>query len=524
MPAARTGMVATRAYVDSKVSSAISVTGSGDLALALAEIRDELAVVSAKSVNYNDAGDAATVSGDLTVTGDLAVGTVDVMSRFSSLETLINAKQDKLTAGSGINISAANLITMSRSVDATVSAGSANLVTSGAVAAYVLGQAFTLPKATTSTLGGVVVGSGLAVNANGVLSSSGELNKIEGVRLVRGSVLTPDGDRDVTIPAATSATYGVVKIDASGSLAVADGVLSCSAQANVLNEVQLAGHVEPLAPTAKRVVIPMATSSGSSGLVKVRDGYGKLYFDADGYLCTTGEANVLTDVTDAVGNSLKTSGGTVATISYASSSAFGLAKVGAGLSAAEGVVSVKVGDGVKTATDGSLQVDFDAVADKDSVDGKADKTDLDTLSDTVANLTVEVSNLEVTSGMSDQLVDCTIGTDGSVALSDHGVNKVPVVAARTSASLVVPSATNSRLARDFYVLLAFGESWTGTSFSVTGVSSATTGETVSVYETATGTFAFTGLAAGDKVMMYFTEVEPGVFMVSSKKLTAHTFS
>ncbi len=524
MPAARTGMVATRAYVDGKVSSAVSVTGSGDLALALAEIRNELAAVSAKSVNYNDAGDAAVVSGDLTVTGDLAVGAIDVMSRFSSLETLINAKQDKLTAGSGINISAANLITMSRSVDATVSAGSANLVTSGAVAAYVLGQAFTLPKATTSTLGGIIVGSGLAVNANGVLSSSGELNKIEGVRLVRGSVLTPDGDRDVTIPAATSAAYGVVKVDVSGSLTVVDGVLSCSAQANVLNEVQLAGHTEPLASTAKRVVIPMAASSGSSGLVKVRSGYGKLYFDADGYLCTTGEANVLTDVTDAVGTSFKSAGGTVATLPYASSSAYGLAKVGAGLSASEGMVSVKVGDGVKTATDGSLQVDFDVVADKDSVDGKADKTDLDTLSDTVADLTVEVSNLEVTSGMSDQLVDCTVGTDGAVALSDHGVNKVPVVAARTSVSLVVPSSINSQLARDFYVLLSFGESWTGTSFSVTGVASATAGETVSVYETTTGTFSFTGLVAGDKVMMYFTEVESGVFMVSSKKLTAHTFS
>lgn len=523
MPA-RTGMVATRSYVDTAVAAAVSTTGTGAIAQELTAIRASITALAAKAVQYNDVATEVVISGNLTVTGDLAIGTVDVMSRFESIETAVAGKQATLTAGTGISISASNLISLSRGIDSTVSAGSANLVTSSAVAAYVLGQSFTLPKATVSTLGGVIVGSGLSINANGVLSASGESNTIEGVKLYGAtSTLLPDGNKVVTIPLATPTAYGILKVDTSGSLSVSNGVLSSSGQANVLNEVILAGHTSPLTPTAKRITIPMATSGGLSGLVKLRGGYSKLYIDADGFLCTTGEANAVTDVKDELGNSFIPAGGTEAAIPYASAAAFGLVKIGNGLAVTGGVASVKYGYGLAMASDGTLKVDANTVAEKIAVDAKADQTDLDATNANVDNLSAAMNNFEISSGASDMLFTCTPDTNGDVVLHNHGINLVSINLSRTSVNLIVPVASSTLISRDMYVLLSFSDAWTGDAFSLT-IKSATAGETLSFFKTATGTFDFTGIAAGEKLMFYLTEIAASTFMASSKKLIAHTFS
>lgn len=98
----------------------------------------------------------------------------------------VKAKQDGLTAGTNVSISAGNVIsatdtTYSAFTGATGSvAGTSGLVPAPAATdntKYLRGDgtwqtaSYSLPAATTSTLGGVIVGSGLSVQNDGTISA-----------------------------------------------------------------------------------------------------------------------------------------------------------------------------------------------------------------------------------------------------------------------------------------------------------------------------------------------------------------
>ena len=108
-------------------------------------------------------------------------------------------------------------------------------------------------------------------------------------------------------------------------------------------------------------------------------------------------------------------------------------------------------------------------------------------------------------------------------LTNNAMNYVPVtstVAIQLSVPARLSPATN---ARDFFVILAFSASWTSSNtFSISGVTSQTTGETVQVFAADGEGLSFTGISAGATVMLYFTEVTSGTFVVS-RKTTSRIF-
>lgn len=81
-----------------------------------------------------------------------SLDTIDYLA--SKLKTLFAAKQDALTAGDNVTIEGSTI-----SATDTV---------------------YTLPTATASTLGGVMVGSGLTVSSNGVLTADVQSTGIQG--------------------------------------------------------------------------------------------------------------------------------------------------------------------------------------------------------------------------------------------------------------------------------------------------------------------------------------------------------
>lgn len=292
------------------------------------------AVLSHKSIIQSLASTAVTKdrSGNVSVPGSLTANriianSVDLVSAITALQSAMSTKQSTLTAGTGISITG-SVISLSYGIDTTVTASSSNLVTSGAVAAAIAGGAFSLPIATTTQLGAVKIGSGLSVNAAGILTTPAQQNVLEVVKL-NGSALTIVS-KAIDIPVATSIAFGVVKI--GKGINIENGVISVSMPSNITTGVILGSSSASVSSGA--AVIPVA-ASGTFGVVKVGVGL----FIEDGAIGTSAESNVLENIAIGSVSSTIALSSKTAVIPFATSEAFGVVKIGSGLSVANGVVS-----------------------------------------------------------------------------------------------------------------------------------------------------------------------------------------
>lgn len=319
-------IVALRKLVTDLYGGLASMTAtSTPLVSAVLSHASDIQSLASTAVTKDGSGNVS-VSGSLTASRIIA-SSVDLVSAITALQSAMSTKQSALTAGSGISI-VGNVISLSYGVDTTVTASSSNLVTSGAVAAAIAGGTFSLPIATTTQLGAVKIGTGLSVNAAGLLTTSAQQNVLEAVK-VNGSALTI-ASKAVDIPVATSVAFGVVKIGTG--IGIENGVISVSLPSSVMTGVIIGSSSASVSSGA--AVIPVA-ASGTFGVVKVGTGL----FVEGGAIGTSAESNILEnvalgDISSTIALSSKT-----AVIPLATSEAFGVVKIGSGLSVANGVVS-----------------------------------------------------------------------------------------------------------------------------------------------------------------------------------------
>ena len=142
------------------------------------QINDEN-VISATDTTYT-AGDNVQISAGnvisatdtvytLPVATDSVLGGVKQGTNVSiEADGTLSATDTTYTAGDNINISAQNVIS---ATDTTYTAGTNVQINGNVISAT--DTVYTLPPATTSTLGGVIVGSGLSVSSDGTLSTTG---------------------------------------------------------------------------------------------------------------------------------------------------------------------------------------------------------------------------------------------------------------------------------------------------------------------------------------------------------------
>jgi hypothetical protein len=94
------------------------------------------------------------------------------------------------------------------------------------------GSDYTLPAATTSVLGGVIVGAGLAVQLNGLINVKAATSaQIGGVKAGTSMTIAGDGTIDYNLPKATAVVLGGIKVG-TGLTVAADGTLSAVATTN----------------------------------------------------------------------------------------------------------------------------------------------------------------------------------------------------------------------------------------------------------------------------------------------------
>jgi hypothetical protein len=219
-------------------------------------------------------------------------------------------------------------------------------------ASLLSGGTYVLPKATGSALGGVIAGSGLAVDANGVLT----LN--------------------YTIQPATSVSLGGVKVGANIAVS-GDGTISAgapyslpTASASVLGGVKVGtgltidgAGVLSAPPQGSAYVLPIATTTTLGG---VRQG-ANVTIAGDGaisvaapYSLPTASASVLGGIKLGAGlaidgaGSVTVTGGSSYTLPPATASVLGGVKVGSGIIAAvDGTISVASSGG--TPSDGVIR-------------------------------------------------------------------------------------------------------------------------------------------------------------------------
>lgn len=145
--------------------------------------------------------------------GITAAGVTQIATNTSA----IAGKQDTLTAGSNITISG-NTIS---ATDTTYSAGANVQITNGTISAT--DTIYTLPVATTSSLGGIIVGNNLSISG-GTLSAT---------------------DTIYTLPIAASNTLGGVKVGSNLSID-ANGVLSADAQSITVDTTLSTSSTNPV--------------------------------------------------------------------------------------------------------------------------------------------------------------------------------------------------------------------------------------------------------------------------------------
>lgn len=154
----------------------------------------------------------------------------------SGLQEQLDGKQAAGTYATLVSslVPTANLPKATTTTIGAVSVGSGLAVSDGVLSA----NGYTLPAATASTLGGIIVGTGLSI-ASGVLSVSG-------------------GGSGYTLPVATASVLGGVKTGSNVTIA-ADGTISVAAPATDASALT--------AGTLAAARLPLATSSAVGGVI-----------------------------------------------------------------------------------------------------------------------------------------------------------------------------------------------------------------------------------------------------------------
>jgi len=210
-----------------------------------------------------------------------------------------------------------------------------------------LSSAYNLPIASGAVLGGVRIGAGLTVDQFGTISVTQTLpiattTLLGGVKVGSGLNVQTDGTLSVALPIATSSSLGVIKVG-SGLLVQADGTLSTNFQLPTASSSVLGGikigtglsiDANGVVSASSTYTLPIASSSVLGGF-KVGSG---LSIDANGVLTATtsynlpiATASILGGV--KVGSGLNVDGTGVLSVALpiATTSSLGVIKVGTGL-------------------------------------------------------------------------------------------------------------------------------------------------------------------------------------------------
>lgn len=332
------------------------------------------------------------------VAGNLAVTAQGALSLSETIVNTINSKIGAAqSAGSGVSLiqsATASLLSLRSLTGAgtiTITEdGAGNITLTGANSSY------TLPTASVATLGGVRVGTGLAIDGAGILSlnytmPAATITTLGAVKVGTGLAVTADGTLsatavDYTLPAATTTTLGGVSVG-SGLTVTAQGALS-----------------------ATPYTLPAATV-GALGGVRVGtglaiDGAGILSATGGDYTLPTASATILGGV--KVGNGLAIAGdGTLSAavpayeLPAATTTTLGGVSVGAGLAVtAQGLLSAAI---ASAATVGGVRVGNGLVIDGAGI-----------LSATGGDYTLPVATASVLGGVKAG-ANLTVAADGTLS-------------------------------------------------------------------------------------------------------------
>ena len=240
--------------------------------------------------------------------------------------------------------------------------------------------AYTLPAATTSALGGIIVGTGLTVNGSGVLSATGSTytlpvatsSVLGGVKIGANVTVAGDGTISVAAPyalpnATTSSLGGVI---VGSGLSVSGGVLSVSAVGGVTSVDGQTGAVtveatDNNAATGTTLIVDGGSTTGTIKLKTIVAGTGiTLAADTNGNLQINGSSSyTLPAATTStlggviIGSGINVSAGTISVTPYtlpdATTSVLGGVIVGSGINVSSGTISVPV---ATTSTTGTIIV------------------------------------------------------------------------------------------------------------------------------------------------------------------------
>lgn len=210
-------------------------------------------------------------------------------------------------------------------------------VTDGVISVNAAGS---LPAATSTTLGGVIVptGGGLAIDGSGNLSIPLATSTTPGVITVGAGLVVAAGVVSVdlaSLPAATTSVKGTVQV--GNNISVTGGLISVAdATAGAKGVARIGAGLS----VVSGVVSMKAATAGELGAIKVGTG---LAIDGAGVLSTTALPDASTSVKGIVqiGTGLSVTAGVVST-ALATSGVAGVVRVGSGLTVASGVISAPV--------------------------------------------------------------------------------------------------------------------------------------------------------------------------------------
>lgn len=194
---------------------------------------------------YNEADNTLYYGyGDNGSGGATSVVSIAGQGAYATLNTAQTITGNKVFSGN---------LTYTGSVDSN--ANNTQVATTGWVQNRIASSAYSLPAATTSTLGGIIVGDNLSVDANGVLS----------------------GVNSYTLPAATTSTLGGVIV--GDGVSVNNGTISVNTN-----------YLPLLANTTSNSTIPIKSTTGSnqtvSGISFAGSGLGQPYTGVSGFAST----------------------------------------------------------------------------------------------------------------------------------------------------------------------------------------------------------------------------------------------
>lgn len=296
-----------------KIGSGLEVDGSGKLNVVFTPSSSS----TAGYIKIANADSGIFVAGD---------GTISVKTASSTELGGVKPNTSHFTIAGDGTISVNSSFIASSSTPGLIKVGT-GLVSSNGVVSI---DTSSLPKASDSALGCIIVGSGLQIDGAGVLSvKKATSTTLGGVIVNPGQGLGINGDGSIFIdptqfPVASTNSFGIVEIGAN--ISVSGGVIS----------------------------VPVASSS-VLGLIKVGSG---LSIDGSGVLSPDLATNSVPGIVK-IGSNINVDGSGVISINTSSDTVKGVVQIGTGLTISNGIVSFNTADQTKWAsntTPGVVQI------------------------------------------------------------------------------------------------------------------------------------------------------------------------